>query len=90
MAKKYDVVARIGEYEDEDGETRGRWLTVGAVIETDNGPCLLLERSFNPAGMPRGRKGTTAVLLNLFKPDSGKKGKKSEKKGEDFDDDMPF
>ena len=37
MAKKvYDAVATVGEYK-KDGETKKRYLTVGAVFENDKG-----------------------------------------------------
>lgn len=65
MAKKYDVVAKTGSYTDNTGQEKARWLTVGAVIETKNGHCLLLERWFNPAGVVDD-KGGESVLLNLM------------------------
>ena len=40
MAKLYDVRAKIGEYE-KDGETKARYTTIGAVLETKNGGTLL-------------------------------------------------
>lgn len=36
MAKIYDIRAKIGEYE-KDGETKSRYATIGAVLETKNG-----------------------------------------------------
>lgn len=36
MAKLYDIRAKIGEYE-KDGETKARYMTIGAVLETKNG-----------------------------------------------------
>lgn len=43
MAKLYDVKAITGEYENERGEKKKRYLTCGVVLETKNGPCLKLE-----------------------------------------------
>lgn len=64
--KKYDVCARVGEYSDpQTGETKARWLNVGAVIQTQNGFCLLLDRTFNPAGLPD-PDGRGNVILSLF------------------------
>lgn len=40
MALLYEVFARTGEYE-QDGETRARWLKVGAVFETRAGKLAL-------------------------------------------------
>lgn len=64
---KYNVVARVGEYE-KDGETKARWQNVGVVLQTDKGHILLLEPWFNPAGVPR--DGDKA-LLSLFPPQQG-------------------
>lgn len=36
MGKIYDIRAKTGEYE-KDGETKTRYATIGAVIETKNG-----------------------------------------------------
>lgn len=67
MKKIYDIVAKVGEYQGKDGETKARWQTVGAVIEGDKGPFMLLEKWFNPAGVPDARGGS-AVMLSLFSP----------------------
>lgn len=64
--KKYDIVATVGSYE-AGGETKKRYQNVGAVIEGDNGPYILLSRTFNPAGVP-GQEGRESVLLSLFEP----------------------
>ncbi len=40
MALRYEVFARTGEYE-QDGESRARWLKVGAVFETRTGNLAL-------------------------------------------------
>ena len=65
--KKYDACVRTGEYTNQAGETKARWLNIGAVLQTDNGHCLLLDRTFNPAGIadPENR-GT--VMVSLFEP----------------------
>lgn len=43
MSKKYEVTAITGKYTDRDGKEKSRYLTIGAVIETKNGPMLKLE-----------------------------------------------
>jgi len=38
MAKKlYDVVATVGEYKNQQGETKKRYMNVGAVFQGENG-----------------------------------------------------
>ena len=68
MSKKiYDICVKTGSYTNRDGETKNRYINVGAVIQGDNGPFMLLERWFNPAGVDTDRD---SVLLSLFKPDN--------------------
>jgi len=71
--KKFDCVVAVGEYQDAQGETKTRWQNVGAVLQTDNGHMMLLDRTFNPAGMvnPEGR---TNVIINLFEPQERQQG----------------
>lgn len=68
MAKKaYDVAVAVGEYQ-KDGETKTEWKSVGVILKTDEGkPYMLLDRTFNPAGVPN-PDGQRNVLLNLFIP----------------------
>lgn len=40
MAKLYDIRAKIGEYE-KDGETKGRYVTIGAVVQTKAGAKMI-------------------------------------------------
>lgn len=35
--KKFDVVANVGEYTNRQGETKKRYLNIGAVFENDQG-----------------------------------------------------
>lgn len=43
MTRKYEVTAITGKYQDRDGNEKSRYQTIGAVIETKNGPMLKLE-----------------------------------------------
>lgn len=42
-AKKFDAVATIGEYTDRNGQTKKRYLNVGAVFENDKGLSLKID-----------------------------------------------
>ena len=59
--KKYDVVAVTGEYTNGQGEKKKRYQNVGAIIDKGNGPFLVLEKWFNPAGLENN-------ILSLFEP----------------------
>ncbi len=62
MTKKiYDVVAVTGEYTNQQGETKKRYVNVGVILDSGDGPYLILEKWFNPAGIE-------SKFLSLFKP----------------------
>lgn len=68
MAKKlYDVSVKTGSYTDGSGQTKGRYENIGVMMEGDNGPYLMLKRTFNPAGVP-GQNDRDTVLCSLFAP----------------------
>lgn len=89
--KRYDAVVKVGEYTDRNGESKTRWLNIGAVLQTENGHCLLLDRTFNPAGVadPENR-GT--VMVSLFEPKAREQGQAPAPAREEVgvDDDIPF
>ena len=60
-----DLAVKTSEYE-KDGETKGRWLNVGSLMEADDGgQFLILNRTFNPAGLPNPDNRDT-VLISMF------------------------
>ncbi len=65
--KLYDVAIPLGTYEDRDGKEKTRWQNVGAILEGEKGPYLLLDRWFNPGGMPN-PENRTSVILTLIEP----------------------
>lgn len=67
MAKKYDLVVKTGEYTDRDGQTKGRFKNVGVVMDGQNGPYILLDRTFNPAGVP-GQDGRESIIVSMYEP----------------------
>jgi hypothetical protein len=67
MSKTHDLVVKTGEYE-QNGETKARWQNVGAVIKTEKGSVILLERWFNPAGIVDD-KGGENVLVRMMPAD---------------------
>lgn len=70
MATKIkDLAVKVSEYVDNaTGETKGRFENVGAVLRGDDGnEFLMLNRTFNPAGVPNPR-GNDSVLIGMFDP----------------------
>lgn len=64
--KKYDLAVKVGSYE-KNGETKNRYENIGAVFQGDNGPYLVLKRSFNPAGVPF-KEGSDSIIVSCFTP----------------------
>lgn len=51
MAKKlFDAVASVGEYTDRNGQTKKRYVNVGAVFESDDGKYMSLKLESIPVG----------------------------------------
>jgi hypothetical protein len=103
MARKlYDAAVKVGEYTTQNGQTKSRYLNIGVVMEGDRGPYLLLQRTFNPAGVPSQRD---TIIVSLFEPRAdGDKPRSSEApstqsasvpaanqpQSPEFNDDIPF
>lgn len=92
--KKYDIAVAVSEYTNQAGEKKKRYQNVGAVIQGDNGPYIMLERWFNPAGVinPDNRGN---VILSLFEPKSQDGGNTSHQQSQPAsapadDSDIPF
>lgn len=67
MGKKYDLVVKVGEYTDGQGQTKGRFKNVGVMMDGDKGPYILLDRTFNPAGVG-GNEGRESIIVSLYEP----------------------
>ena len=64
--KTHDIVAKVGEYTDRQGNTKARYENVGALMQGDNGPFIMMKRTFNLAGLPQ--DGRDNALLSCFEP----------------------
>jgi hypothetical protein len=86
MAKLYDLAVVTRTYE-KNGESKKAYLNIGAVMEKDGKQYMMLNRHFNPAGVPH-RDGSDTIMVSMFEPrdDSQKPSKQTQQ----FDDDTPF
>jgi len=66
--KTHELKVKVGEYVNKDGQKKGNWVTVGRVMLGDDGTeYWLLNRTFNPAGVPDlSGWGGDAVLIPKF------------------------
>lgn len=62
--KLYDLVVKVGEYQ-QDGQPKGRYENVGSMMQGDNGPFLILKRTFNPAGVIN-PENKDSVIVSCF------------------------
>ncbi|MBQ7262845.1 MAG: hypothetical protein IJR14_03905 [Synergistaceae bacterium] len=67
MRKLFDMAVKVGEYEDQHGRTKGRWKNIGVVMDGKDGPFALIEKTFNPAGVPT-QDGRESIIVSFFKP----------------------
>lgn len=67
--KLYDLAVKTGEYQSQ-GQTKGRYLNIGAVMQADDGgKFIMLHRTFNPAGVPDlSGRGGDSILISMFEP----------------------
>ena len=68
MAKAFkELAVKTGEYQ-KDGETKNSWRNCGMLMQGDDGGYfILLDRTFNPAGVPVSDSGTSdKVLISTF------------------------
>lgn len=97
--KVYDLAVKVGEYTDSNGKTKGRYQNVGAVLQNDDGgKMILMERWFNPAGVPN-PDGRAAVLISMFEPQDQQQAQpapqqrsqaKPKPQEDAFDSEIPF
>jgi len=66
MGKKYDAVVATGTYTDRNGAEKKRYKNIGVVMEgNEGGLYMLLDRSFNPAGINSERE---TIMVSFFAP----------------------
>ncbi len=63
MKKSKNLAVKVGEYTTKDGQTKGRYLNVGCIMEGDKGSFILLNKTFNPAGIQDGKE---SVIISMF------------------------
>ena len=62
--KKFDIAVKTGSYV-VNGETKNRYMNIGAMMQGDNGPFILLDPMINLAAVPR-EPGKDRVICSLF------------------------
>ena len=67
--KVYNLAVKTGEYTGRDGKKKNKWQNVGVVMtgQNDSGYYMMLDRTFNPAGVPNPDNRST-ILVSMFEP----------------------
>ena len=89
--KKYDLVVTVGEYQGRDGQTKREYRNIGAVLENDKGLYMIIDRTFNPAGVPN-PENRGNLIVSMFEPrndDQRGNRQQSSQSGQQYDRDMP-
>lgn len=92
MSKKiYDLAVKVDTYTDASGQEKGRYQNIGAVIEKDDGgKFLLMDRHFNPAGLPN-PDNRTNIIVSMFSPrDRDQAPPRPQNNGGGWNDDIPI
>jgi hypothetical protein len=93
MAKKYDLAVKVGSYTDNQGNQKNRYKNVGVLMTgNDGGEYILLEKTFNPAGVASDRE---SIMISLFAPRDNNQSAHNEAKQDGYapppiDDEIPF
>lgn len=89
MEKTHDLVVKTGEYTDKHGDKKNRYVNVGQIMKGDNGDFILLNRTFNPAGVPNPDNRDT-VLISKFEVKKEQPNGNQKPAGTNPDYDNPF
>ena len=73
--KLYDLVVKTGSYMD-GREEKGVYKNVGAAMQNDDGTFLVLDRTFNFAGVPN-PDNRDSVVVSCFEPKEKESNSKS-------------
>lgn len=74
-----ELAVAVASYEDRStGQTKNRYRNIGVLLESENergekNRFLMLDRSFNPAGVPF-KPGSDKILISMFDPRDNSQG----------------
>lgn len=87
--KVMDLAVKTGEYTNKEGATKSTYENIGAVMESDGRKYILLNRTFNPAGLPNPDNRST-IIVSLFEPRGKESAPALKTNFDDMESDIPF
>jgi hypothetical protein len=86
--KVKDLAVCVNKYE-KDGQTKGKYINIGVVMQDDSGKeFILLDKTFNPAGVDTGEYDQ--VMVTIFDNKNSNSRKKKKDYYSDNNEDIPF
>jgi hypothetical protein len=90
MKKLYDLAVKTGSYTNGNGDTKNRYVNIGAIMEKeDGGRMIFLNRTFNPAGVPT-EPDRESIIVSMFAPKKNDSANEPEPTPPASDSDIPF
>ena len=86
--KKYDLCVAKRKYTDSQGNQKSEWLNIGVVLEKEGKQFIIMDRTFNPAGMPQ--DGKDGIIVSMFEPKMKEDGYQAAKQAVADDSEIPF
>ena len=68
MRKVMDLVCVVDSYTDKQGQQKKKYQNVGALMEGDKGQFIMLDRFFNPAGLPNPDNRSNCIICGRNQP----------------------
>ena len=65
MSKAFDLAVKVGSYTNAQGEVKNRYKNIGVVMNGQHGQYILLDKTFNPAGIVDEKD---SVMVSMFEP----------------------
>lgn len=96
--KTHDLLVKTGSYTNNQGEQKNRYENIGSMMEGDNGPFIIMKRTFNPAGVIN-PENKDSLIVSCFEPNNQQGGGQQQRApqqsqqpapAQDFNDDIPF
>lgn len=96
-----ELTAKVGEFTNNNGETKGRYVRIGVLLSNQNGEYMLLDPTVDLAGVlslqnqhahANGKKISDRVMVSVFDKDRQQNNQQrgAPAGGGSFDDEIPF
>lgn len=63
--KRYTLSVKVKEHTLPNGEVKKKYLPIGMMLEGERGPYIILDRTFNPAGV-QNPDNRTGIIVSMF------------------------